>query len=60
MIPYPKKDGSIVSVAMSIAETGHVGIDFDQREAELKAIKEALGPALKEGLTTALTKEQEK
>lgn len=45
---------SVASITVSVTETGNVGIDFDQASAELKAIKEALGPALKEGLKESI------
>ena len=60
LIPYPKadKDDALVSVALSVVEAGHVGINFDQRLAETEAIKEALGPAIEESLK-AVFKEDE-
>ena len=54
LIPFPGIESSLTSVSMSITETGNVGIDFDQRKAELKAIKETIGPTLTESLTEAL------
>ena len=48
LIPYP--EGNPVSITFSVTETGKIGIDFDRDVAELKAIKEAIGPALKESL----------
>jgi hypothetical protein len=50
LIPYPDAGKDVVSVTLSVAESGRIGVDFDQSIAELKAIKEALGPALKETL----------
>lgn len=52
LIPYPPAK-AVTSVTMSITETGHVGINFDQRTAELKAVQEALGPALKDSIKEA-------
>jgi hypothetical protein len=52
LIAYP--EGRPWSVTVGITETGMVGIDFDRVTAELKAIKEALGPALKSSLEKAL------
>jgi len=47
--------GQIVSISMAITETGQVGIDFDRRKAEITAIKEAFGPAIKDSLKEALS-----
>ncbi len=52
LIPYVGDVPS--SLTISVNETGNIGHDFDQRSAELKALKEALGPALKDALTEAL------
>lgn len=54
LIPYPEGDKEVVSVTLSVAEAGKISVDFDQSIAELKAIKEALGPALKDTLKEAL------
>ncbi len=48
-------DGQPISISMSVTELGQVGIDFDQRIAEITAIKEAFGPAIKESLKEALS-----
>ena len=55
LIPYPKSNIDPISVTISIAETGRVGIDFDKKAAEIKAIREALGPALQQSLRTSLS-----
>ena len=57
IIPYPVNPDSTASVSLSITETGDVGIDFDQTEAELKAMKAAIGPALEKSLIKYLEKE---
>jgi hypothetical protein len=49
LIAAPTKQ-AWVSMAMGVTETGKIGVDFDQAAAELKAIKEALGPALSESI----------
>lgn len=43
-----------VSLTMSITETGKTGIDFDQKTAEVTAIKAAFGPVIKDQLLKAL------
>jgi len=58
LIPFSGNLSSLSSVSMSITETGNVGIDFDQRKAELKAIKGAIGPAIKDSLKAILTKDE--
>lgn len=55
LIPYPERGNEVVSIALSIAEAGKISIDFDQSIAELKAIKEAIGPVIKETLKEALS-----
>jgi hypothetical protein len=55
LIPYPEsKDKRAVSVTFSVTETGNVGFDMDARTAEIKALKEAIGPALSEALKEAV------
>lgn len=54
LIPYPEAGNDVASLTLSIAEAGKINVDFDQSIAELKAIKEALGPALKDTLKEAL------
>lgn len=50
LLLYPT--GSVLaSIAVAISEKGDTGIDFDTAASELKAIKEALGPALGQALT---------
>lgn len=48
LIPYPGTGKEVVSVAVSVAEVGKISVDFDQSIAEIKAIKEAIGPVLKD------------
>lgn len=48
LIPYPETGKEVVSVAVSVAEVGKISVDFDQSIAETKAIKEAIGPVLKD------------
>jgi len=59
LIPFASDDNSAVSVTMSIVETGDVGINFDQKKAELLAIKEALGPAMKDAFLKYFDKKYE-
>lgn len=47
LIPYVTKD-TVVSVSISVRETGITGINFDAQESKLKAIKAAYGPAITE------------
>ncbi|MEK7760199.1 MAG: hypothetical protein AAB433_01335 [Nitrospirota bacterium] len=53
LVAYPVGKGPS-SITVSVAETGNVDIDFDQTTEELRAIKEALGPAIKDSLKEAL------
>jgi len=48
LIPYPEPGNDAVSVTLSVAEVGKISIDFDQSIAETIAVKEALGPVLKD------------
>lgn len=48
LIPYPETGNEVVSIAVSVAEVGKISIDFDQSIAEIKAVKEAIGPVLKD------------
>ncbi len=49
LVAYP--EGKLpASITFSITETGNVGIDLDQNTAELRAIKEAVGPVIKDTL----------
>ncbi|MEM6999968.1 MAG: hypothetical protein AAF529_04235 [Pseudomonadota bacterium] len=43
-------EGSVGSLAVSVVESGQIPIDFDARIAEITAIKEAFGPAIKDAL----------
>lgn len=60
LVPYPihGKELNAISLSVSVTETGNVGIDFDAAAAEIKAIKEALGPAIADTLKGLLTKEE--
>ena len=53
LIPHIETD-TVLALSIGVSEVGHVGIDFDKREAEINAIKEAYGPALKESVGTLL------
>lgn len=53
LIPHIETD-TVIALSIGVSEVGHVGIDFDKREAEINAIKEAYGPALKESIGTIL------
>ena len=53
LIPHIDAD-TVVALTIGVSEVGYVGIDFDKREAEINAIKEAYGPALKESIGTLL------
>jgi len=54
LIPHVDGD-QLVSVSMSVTESGQIGIGFDQRKAEITAIKEAFGSAISESLKEALS-----
>ncbi len=54
LVAYPLGKADPVSIELAVTETGDLGIDFDRRAAELKAIKEAIGPVLKDFLKGAL------
>lgn len=60
IIPYPVAPQSIISISMSMTETGLLGIDFDQETAEIKAIKEAIGPAVSKSIQELLTEDDKK
>ncbi len=52
----PHLDGEqLVSISMSVTESGQVGFNFDQRKAEITAIKEAFGTAISESLKEKLS-----
>ncbi len=57
LIPY-LKDGKIISVTMSVTETGNIGINFDKKLSEAKAIRDALGPAIKSTLENYLKEDE--
>lgn len=59
LVPYPPAKHPI-SVTVSITETGNVGFDLDARVAEIKALKEALGPALTDALKELVKEEDGK
>lgn len=48
LIAAPVETLDRLSITLSVTETGNMKIDFDKREAELKAVKEAVGPTLKD------------
>lgn len=58
LLPYIADTDKAMSVTFAITETGKVGVDFDEKSSEAKAIKEALGPALKDSLREYLKDEQ--
>lgn len=49
LVAYPEGDAPS-SITVAVTETGNVGMDLDQNTAELRAIKEALGPVMKDTL----------
>jgi hypothetical protein len=53
ILAFPEA-ANIVSISMSVAEVGDVGFDIDLAMAELKAIKEAIGPAIDTSINTWL------
>ncbi len=53
LMPHYDTD-TVISLTMSVAEIGQTGIDFDAREAEIKAIREAYGPAIGDAITAGL------
>ena len=48
LIPSLPDSRQFVSVTFSVTETGKIGVDLDEKIAESKALKEAIGPAIKE------------
>jgi hypothetical protein len=58
LIPYPADASQPVSITIAVTESGHLGIDLDERAAQIKAIKESLGPAISEGITSTLSEEE--
>ena len=54
LVPYLTDSKKIISVSFAITETGKLGIDLDEKLSEIKAIKEAIGPALKDSLNEYL------
>lgn len=52
LVVYP--DEGPVSVSFVVSETGKIGYDVDQYITELKAVKEAMGPAVKDALKESL------
>lgn len=55
VIPHISADEDYVTFSMSVTESGVVGIDFEQREAEIEALKAAFGPAINAAITAELT-----
>lgn len=58
LVPYLPLDSEFVSVTFAVTESGKIGVDLDEKIAEYKAIKEAVGPALKETLTEYLKEDE--
>ncbi|MCW8932092.1 MAG: hypothetical protein OQL19_17905 [Gammaproteobacteria bacterium] len=58
LIPYLPSDSDYISITYGVTESGKIGVDLDERIAEYKAIKEAIGPALKETLIEYLKKDE--
>jgi len=50
LIPYLPSSNKYISVTFSVVETGKLGVDLDEKIAEYKAIKEAIGPAIQDGI----------
>jgi hypothetical protein len=50
IIPYLKDDNAIISATFAITETGTAGFKIPQKEAELKALDSAMGPAVKSSI----------
>lgn len=55
LIPYPETGKEVVSIAVSVSEVGKISVDFDQSIAETKAIREAIGPVLKDTIKDLIT-----
>ncbi len=55
LIPYP--NNGPYSVTVSVTETGEIGIDLDVASSEVKAIKEAIGPAISDAISTKFKKD---
>ncbi|MCP3927469.1 MAG: hypothetical protein GY714_33340, partial [Desulfobacterales bacterium] len=56
LIPYPNKN-SILSISLSVVETGNIGFDHKKAEAEITAVKEAIGPTVEDTIKTILSDE---
>lgn len=50
LIPSLTNSNQFISVTFSVTETGKIGVDLDEKIAESKALKEAIGPAIKEAV----------
>jgi hypothetical protein len=50
LIPGLSSGSQYISVTFSVIETGKLGVDLDEKIAEYMAIKEAIGPAIGEGI----------
>lgn len=54
LVVYPPAGAKPISLTFAVTESGHTGIDFDEQISQLKTIKEAMGPAIKEAIATHL------
>lgn len=50
IIPIFSENGKYISVSFTVTETGKLGVDLDEKKAEYKAIKDAIGPAISEAV----------
>lgn len=58
LVPYIADKEKVISVTFAVTETGKLGIDLDEKLSEAKAVKEALGPALKDSLKEFLKEDK--
>lgn len=58
LVPYVADKEKVISVTFAVTETGKLGIDLDEKLSEAMAVKEALGPALKDSLKEYLKEDK--
>lgn len=59
IIPVTTNSNDYISVTFSVTEKGDIGINLDENIAELEAIKEAIGPAISDGIVAQLEDDNE-
>lgn len=56
LVPYLAVKGQPLSISVAVTEAGFTGVDIDARVAEMHALKEALGPVVRELIESTLKK----